>query len=633
MKKMKVVSETISPGEVKDRITPDPNQPRIHKGDIGELAQNIEEVGQQEAIHVDVNYIIIDGERRWLAVQQIGYHLDIRRHTDIETLDHRDELRDILEGQKRFHHYVDRAYNWARRVIDINLVVTGEEKRAYTPPQLKEVRDEEYETLKDLLVSDVKTPGKLSGFSELARQLTKRTGKFHSDTNVREHCRMVFLPDRLLDKIALHSIDRDDPGGLELSYGTYTARLYRYPKTMKKLIDEIFDPEVGFDSVKEFKVRVQEYQQAVEEEIKEKAEEGRRKQQEEEQRRRAQRERKEKAEEDRKRKRGETEVDKGETDKGAEERAKQPTEAQKKLLDKFGAGNSLEGKIRNAKKEKVDDGLIEEWEGVVERLKPLLFVDDEQVISECTKYIGIIDTVRNTKKVKEKIEKKIQEALDLGLDVSGYRQRLSNMIETLDIGDKKKVKELIGNIDSAIHDEKVRKQEEKIRKEAQSNVDAGNVVETDPDKVREALLRKAVEGLSVEDANDLVKLANRMGWSDTTIGELKDVYVNFDNSVKKEILDDKNRLTKGVIIKLGEVKDPELQKKAIKAIQVKGYNEDKAIKYINKLESGESDEGGDRGADLTVKYPMEDFDCPQCGKHVTLRLLCDGKGKHRVEVV
>lgn len=136
---MSIVSETIPTEQVADKITPDPRQPRIVKNDIKELAQNIEEVGQQEPIHVDLNYIIVDGERRWLAVQKIGHPLDVRRHLNVETLDQRDELRDILEGQKREHNYVDRAYNWARRAIDINLEGTGKEKRAYTPPQLKEM--------------------------------------------------------------------------------------------------------------------------------------------------------------------------------------------------------------------------------------------------------------------------------------------------------------------------------------------------------------------------------------------------------------------------------------------------------------------------------------------------------------
>jgi hypothetical protein len=653
--RMRIISETVRAEDVHLRIIPDPRQPRINKDDINELARNIKEVGQQEPIHVDANYIIVDGERRWLAIQEIGYPLDIRHHLDIETLDQRDELRDVLEGQKREHNYVDRAYNWARRVIDINLEVTGKEKKSYIPTQLKEIRDGEYDHLKDLL--DAPTGGvggtTPSGYSKLARQLSERTGRPHSHTNVREHCRMIFLPEDLLQKIRLYAIDTlnfvepKDRRGLEVSYGLYAARLYQHPETMKNLIDEISDPEKGLDSVGKFRDRVQEYQKTIEDEEIKKADEIRAeelkkaRQREEERAAKAEEERKEI--EDRKEKRSKPDIDKRETDKGAEGKAKQPTETEKALLDAFGKGNSLEGKIRLAKEDKIGDNLIREWELAVERLKPLLFEDPKQVISECKKYIDTINKIRGNKTAKENIEKKIREASDLGLDTSDYRQRLVELIENKTI--KENVKQFLADIEAAIVAPKNTLEAEKeiIKAEKESidgvklkefrskleqltktkdigrpevlkeftdeiqreialkragedvlkatfdegRVAGGENAINNPEETEAILLHNATEGL-VENERLLLKgKAQQQHWSPKSVKSLVLVLSRMDSIVRNTILDENYEIGYKTIIRLAKVSGIEKQLEILEYLRDYTVDGQRAEKVIQRVLNGE----------------------------------------------
>jgi ParB family transcriptional regulator, chromosome partitioning protein len=55
-----------------DKIIPDPNQPRKTFEDMEDLEQSIKTHGLIQAITVDSDYHIIDGERRWRAAKNVG---------------------------------------------------------------------------------------------------------------------------------------------------------------------------------------------------------------------------------------------------------------------------------------------------------------------------------------------------------------------------------------------------------------------------------------------------------------------------------------------------------------------------------------------------------------------------------
>lgn len=113
------------------------------------------------------------GERRWLAALKLGKPLKVRKYPEVSTVEQRDAIGDSLGENTDPISVVERAWNYARRVIKIN---TDED---YTPQELQEMRENEYEHL--ITLADAQTGGpngtKPSVFSELARQLSKRSGK------------------------------------------------------------------------------------------------------------------------------------------------------------------------------------------------------------------------------------------------------------------------------------------------------------------------------------------------------------------------------------------------------------------------------------------------------------------------
>jgi ParB/RepB/Spo0J family partition protein len=82
--------------------------------------------------------------------------------------------------------------------------------------------------------------------------------------------------------------------------------------------------------------------------------------------------------------------------------------------------------------------------------------------------------------------------------------------------------------------------------------------------------------------------------------EVKDVLKNMEPEIRALILNDKAKLPHNVIVAVGELKEPELQKKVIQFIQTHGYNEDYALRFIDRAKEG------DLVTDVTVMNEAEE---------------------------
>jgi len=253
--------EYVDPREIKR----DEYQPRLTFGGIDELARSFEDDQQYDPVHVDANNYLIDGERRWRAAMKLGVPLKAIRH-DVDTVEGRDAIRDSLGAHKEEITIVERAWNYLRRVIKIN---TGVD---YTPQELQKMKAKDYEQLQtfasDMSERDDNGKQKSGGFSELARQLTKRgRSKFDRQT-ITSQTMIIFVSPELLDKI-----EKDEVG---ITYGREIARLYKTPQLMKQVEQELLadlklpskDRKYTRDLLNQ---RVTEYQKELERKVEEEA--------------------------------------------------------------------------------------------------------------------------------------------------------------------------------------------------------------------------------------------------------------------------------------------------------------------------------------------------------------------------
>jgi len=246
--------EYVDPREIKK----DGYQPRLTFGGIDELAQSFEDEQQYNPVHIDANNKLIDGERRWFAAMKLDVPLKVIRHSDVTTVEQRDAIRDSLGEHTEEISIVERAWNYARRVAKIN---TGVD---YTPQELQEMRENDYELLTNALATQTEWGGgerQTGGFSELARQLTKRSGKEFAISTIREQTRIIFLSPNFLKKIG--------DGEILYSYGLYISRLYKYPDLMYQVEQEYLNG--NFKTSQEASLRVTEYQKELERQVEEEA--------------------------------------------------------------------------------------------------------------------------------------------------------------------------------------------------------------------------------------------------------------------------------------------------------------------------------------------------------------------------
>jgi len=188
---------------------------------------------------------------------KLGAPLKAIRH-DVDTVEERDAIRDSLGTHKEEISIVERAWNYARRVAKINKGVD------YTPQDLQEMREKDYELLKSVLATPTEWDNgerQTGGFSELARQLTNRSGTEHQTVTVREQTRIVFLSPSFLKKI--------EDGEILYSYGRAASRLYKNPELMVQVENEVLAGK--FKRKEDADNRVTEYQSELDRKVEEKA--------------------------------------------------------------------------------------------------------------------------------------------------------------------------------------------------------------------------------------------------------------------------------------------------------------------------------------------------------------------------
>jgi len=134
-----------------------------------------------------------------------------------------------------------------------------------------------------------------------------------------------------------------------------------------------------------------------------------------------------------------------------------------------------------------------------------------------------------------------------------------------------------------IETEKKRKEEERHeRTQERKRREEGEVrkrVEEERKRI-EGETRQKVERELLTDEKFLGKAA------ELASSEVKDVLKNMEPEIRALILNDKTKLPHNVIVAVGELKEPELQKNVIQFIQTHGYNEDYALRFIERAKEG-----------------------------------------------
>lgn len=248
-----------------------------------------------------------------------------------------------------------------------------------------------------------------------------------------------------------------------------------------------------------------------------------------------------------------------------------------------GRGNA-KSKIEAAKEEGIDTS---EFEKRLEEIEAKILTNPDEAILESKELKNKIDETRNEirerVRAKKDIENKIRRALDLGIDVSDYKQRLADLVANDTIKDEKE--SFIEEIDGAIHTEEVKREKEEIRKDAQAEVDHDvleDVVISDPEEAERILIWQSTEGLTEEDRKSLVTKAETMGWSPKSLGKITKTLIDMDPNNKELILADNSSMGQREIIELGTVKDSDLQKMMIEYIQKFELGSRRAVRVIQR---------------------------------------------------
>lgn len=210
-------------------VKADPYQPRLKFRRIKELGDSYDDSGQLYPIHVDANNILIDGERRLrAALLRKDKTIKTVRHNNVTTVEERDAIRDTLEEHADNIGPVERAWNYARRVVFINT------QEQHSPAELMQSKENDYEVLVNLLTPTYDERGQApSGISELTRQLSDRSGRQYNQKTVYNTTMLVFLSQDFLDAI--------DDDTIPKSYGYQVPRLYKYPEMMHQVEKEVLN--------------------------------------------------------------------------------------------------------------------------------------------------------------------------------------------------------------------------------------------------------------------------------------------------------------------------------------------------------------------------------------------------------
>lgn len=268
----------------------------------------------------------------------------------------------------------------------------------------------------------------------------------------------------------------------------------------------------------------------------------------------------------------------------AEKLEKKRGQARNALLT--GRGN-VKSKIEAAKEEGIDTS---EFEKRLEEIEAKILTNPDEVILESKELKNKIDETRNEIRerayAKKDIENKIRRALDLGIEVSIYKQRLADLVASDKIKDEKE--SFIEEIDGAIYSEEVKREKEIIRRDAQAEVDRDSledVVISDPEEAERILIWQSTEGLTEEDRKSLVTKAETMGWSPKSLAKITKTLIDMDPNNIELILTEDSSIGQSEIIEIGTLKDPELQKTIIEYLQNVDLGTRRSLRVIERAKN------------------------------------------------
>jgi len=149
---------------------------------------------------------------------------------------------------------------------------------------------------------------------------------------------------------------------------------------------------------------------------------------------------------------------------------------------------------------------------------------------------------------------------------------------------KRKREATLTNKDRArIEAEKKRREEERneraLERQRREEGEVRKRVEEERKRI-EGETRQKVERELLTDEKFLGKAA------ELASSEVKGILKNMEPEIRALILDDKTKLPHNVIVAVSKLEKPELQKKVIQFIQTHGYNEDYALRFIERAKEG-----------------------------------------------
>jgi len=251
-----------------------------------------------------------------------------------------------------------------------------------------------------------------------------------------------------------------------------------------------------------------------------------------------------------------------------------------------GRGN-VQSKIEKVKDQGIDTS---EFEKSLKKIEAKISKAPKKALEESKELKKKVDSVikeyTEITRTKNEIERKIRTALDMGLDISSYKQRLADLIANDTVKDEKE--SLIEEIVSAIHTEEVRLEKEIIRSDAQAEIDRDDledVVISDPEEAERILIWQSTEGLAEEDRKLLVTKAEAMGWSPKSLVKIRKTLLDMDPDNIELLLGEDSSIGQSEIIELGTLKDPELQKTIIEYLQNLDLGTRRSLRVIERAKN------------------------------------------------
>lgn len=582
---MSELIEYINPNVLK----PDPNQPRKHfdEEEIEQLAKSYDTQKVINPIEVDENNFIILGERRWRAAKKKRLQkIPVRRKSG---LSHRGKLERQLTDDAQRKNLNSQEKVWAYTTAIANINTEGD----YTIEDIKEMYKSDYKLLTNLLATRTvwkQTERQKGGQAELSDRIgvpqPTITG-YMSFFRVGKKLQKVFLD-----------------GKIEYTFLRDVARL-KDPKEQERIEKILVEDSTKPREERRFTQNrlleeVLKFNKGIKEEAKK-------------------------------------EVEKPEVSRDAvmNEAIKLALKKQKKIDAATKALNGLKSKIKEAEEIGLD---VTQYKSKTDQMSASIKEDPDGTKKEINNIKKELTDIVTLEKCRQKVEKFLsegntnvmsilEEAKQLGLNVSDFEERISN-IRQKSLEDSK----------TAYEEVKVLKEELKkavtTEKERQENVTNGQKIidqiknklwtakkyekysvnipdyelrinelsDTLQEKPKETL--EELENLEKE-LNEEIKIAKiRIKEEKLAREKLKkdeeyrkelariqaledlEVWESLSPKIQKLILDAKSKVIPTVVKKIAELKDTEKQKEAIDYIRMNKLNEELALNLVERMLAG-----------------------------------------------